>query len=394
MHVSGGEREFVCAECIEEEYLQSVVRDNLWSGKCDYCGMESDGLIACDLSLLIEVIEDAVHRYYGDPAEEGVPYESAEGGYQLATIYEGGTDILQELGFCPSNWTLFEDIESHFSCSIWCDKDWILLTPFQRKSFAWKRFKEVVTHSRRFTFWTAFDDSEIEGHPDNLPAAQMLAEIAEAIVCADCFKDISTNTELWRVRIHGPDREFRIGSELCTPPTDAARYPNRMSPAGVPMFYGAADFDTAVLETFEPGKTTDARYATGGVFRPCRTLKLLDLISIVEPPSMFAPNSDDLRNAVVFLNSFRDDLIQPVAKDGREHIDYVPTQVFSEFVRYELKHPQGQGLDGIIYPSSRNREPCYVIFSTHEQCQEMESWRKEEQILRFEPASVRTIQLG
>ncbi len=160
------------------------------------------------------------------------------------------------------------------------------------------------------------------------------------------------------------------------------------------MFYGAAEFDTAVAETFDKDHSDLPQSATGGMFHPCRTLSLLDLMSFGKTPSIFAPGSDDLRSAIIFLGEFRDDLIQPVIKDGREHVDYVPTQVFSEFVRYELKRKNQQGLDGIIYPSSRNGKPCYVIFATHEQCQEMESWRSEKQVLEFDPLSIKTVEIS
>ncbi len=164
MTVDSGSREFVCAACINEEYLQTVVNSNLTSKRCDYCDTESSDLIACDFETLLETITDAIGRHYGDPDEVGVPYDSREGGYQLATIYDS-----QDMGLCPDNWTLFEDIDSHFSDSLWCEKDYILLSPTERKSYGWKKFKKVVANSRRYTFWTAFDDSESEHHPDYLP---------------------------------------------------------------------------------------------------------------------------------------------------------------------------------------------------------------------------------
>ena len=46
------------------------------------------------------------------------------------------------------------------------------------------------------------------------------------------------------------------------------------------------------------------------------------------------------------------DICQPVQKDGREHINYVPSQVVSEYFAQVFKTPEGKMLDGIVYPSA------------------------------------------
>jgi hypothetical protein len=386
------DREFVCAACIEEEYLQEVVRGNLTETKCDYCGVESHEPIACYLDEVIKVIEETVGRYYEDPDEGGAPWDPEEGDYFCSTFTS--EEIFDNLGFSLANDMLFEDINSHFSDIVRSEVDWVLLTPLERKQHGWDRFKKVVTHQRRFTFWNVFDDSEIEGHPDNLPTANVLPEIAEAINLTNCFREIGVDTDIWRVRIHGADTVLESWSDLSTPPEQYAVFANRMSPAGVPMFYGAADFDTAVREAFEPGKGTPPRFATGSIFRPARPLLLLDLTNLPGMPSIFRPGTESLRNAIVFLDNFLEELTRPVTKDGCEHIGYIPTQVFSEFIRYEFKHAQRQGLDGIVYPSSHNAESCYVIFAIQEQCTDViEPWQEYTQMLTFAPESIRKVQL-
>ena len=58
-----------------------------------------------------------------------------------------------------------------------------------------------------------------------------------------------------------------------------------------------------------------------------------------------------------------------ISKDGFEHIEYVPPQVFTEYVRHLLKSPGGASIDGISYPSSRHAggTSC-VLFIKNEQC--------------------------
>ncbi|WP_425612510.1 RES family NAD+ phosphorylase [Xanthomonas prunicola] len=47
-------------------------------------------------------------------------------------------------------------------------------------------------------------------------------------------------------------------------------------------------------------------------------------------------------------------ITKPVEKDGREHIDYVPSQVVCEFLAQAFLLNDGSTLDGIIYPSAAN----------------------------------------
>jgi len=168
-----------------------------------------------------------------------------------------------------------------------------------------------------------------------------------------------------------------------------------MSPSGIPMFYGAVDFETAIAETIDKDKLDEQqRRATGGIFRPTKPLLLLDLVNISTNHSTIDPRVRDSTDAREFLLGFRQDLIKPIAKDGLEHIRYVPTQVFSEYVRFDLKHKDRQGLDGIIYPSSRNGRTCYVVFATHDDCLDEVQYRRTPQLLTFDQQSVMSIDLA
>jgi hypothetical protein len=56
-------------------------------------------------------------------------------------------------------------------------------------------------------------------------------------------------------------------------------------------------------------------------------------------------------------------------KDGREHIDYVPTQVVTEYFRHVFKDGDGQPVKGILYPSARqDGGVCCVLFFEADQC--------------------------
>jgi hypothetical protein len=50
----------------------------------------------------------------------------------------------------------------------------------------------------------------------------------------------------------------------------------------------------------------------------------LDLADLPEVPSVFRPDRHDLIHPLKFLHAFAQDIVQPISRDGREHIEYVP----------------------------------------------------------------------
>lgn len=56
------------------------------------------------------------------------------------------------------------------------------------------------------------------------------------------------------------------------------------------------------------------------------------------------------------------DFTKDVKKDGKEHIEYVPTQVVTEFFRYSFNKNRKYKIDGIIYPSSKNNKNEALVF--------------------------------
>ena len=84
-------------------------------------------------------------------------------------------------------------------------------------------------------------------------------------------------------------------------------------------------------------------------------IPIIDFSILPEIPSVFEPTLYDTRHNRYFLYAFRDELTLPVSKDGKEHVDYVPTQIVSEYFRYQFKDGSGSGVQGIRYPSVKHR---------------------------------------
>jgi RES domain-containing protein len=116
-----------------------------------------------------------------------------------------------------------------------------------------------------------------------------------------------------------------------------------MNPPGVPMLYAAESPGVAIAEI-------RAKSAYVGVFELLRDVTVLDLVDLPNVPGVFAGDERWRRLALSFLHDFRDDIMKPVARDERTHIDYIPTQIVTEFFRH---HGAGNvAFDGIRYPSA------------------------------------------
>lgn len=127
---------------------------------------------------------------------------------------------------------------------------------------------------------------------------------------------------------------------------------SRMSPAGIPLFYGALDEATAIKEMLERKNETD-KYAIIAKFEAVNDLEILNFCNIPELPSLFDLEKNQIRQTIEFLKQFASEISKVILLDGREHIDYVPTQVLTEYFRYIYRYKRKRSYDGILYPSAQ-----------------------------------------
>lgn len=95
-----------------------------------------------------------------------------------------------------------------------------------------------------------------------------------------------------------------------------------------------------------PCNTALARFKTG------KDLRLLNLCDIPSIPSVFDESGHDRRELIYFLLDFVKQISEPVSKNGQEHIDYVASQIVSEFFAKEFRTGASGRIDGLTYPSS------------------------------------------
>lgn len=201
---------------------------------------------------------------------------------------------------------------------------------------------------------------------EGISAGRMLDEIGEVVEEVDLIRPLAASSRFFRGRI-GPKRKPYRSARSLGPPPPGKAVANRMSPSGIPMFYGASDERTAIRET-AIGKMKRGRVVNLGASETLEEFLVLDLTRLPSVPSIFSERRY-LRPVLIFLHSFVRDLSKPKKKDGREHTEYVPTQIVTEYIRHSFRRYDGQLVRGILYPSSRvpGGTAC-VLFFTREDC--------------------------
>src|SRR5712692_1043203 len=88
----------------------------------------------------------------------------------------------------------------------------------------------------------------------------MLDEIGDAVEEVELVRELPAGTRFFRGRVGPKTKPYRSARKL-GPPPQGRTIANRMSPAGIPMFYGALDEFTAIAETI-PGRLMSAAVGT------------------------------------------------------------------------------------------------------------------------------------
>jgi RES domain len=81
----------------------------------------------------------------------------------------------------------------------------------------------------------------------------------------------------------------------------------------------------------------------------------------------------------------------PVVHDGQEHIEYVPTQVLTEFFRQHVTALDGSALDGIVYPSARRRRGKSLVVLRSQEDLDPATLSGQEPLLKLDSSSVKRL---
>ena len=363
-HLQG---KYVSAACFNDPYLQQYIRKNGCNGTCSYSKIQGTVMPMEDFMSFIRnrvlskfsSIEDAnlpTASSYFDDDDEQIPGLKRLGIYAVHTkckTYGDTWAMLNSVQLFTRYTDLNSDILSCFPSQSWIQSEPFTIALREELSLIWNQFAHMVKHSQRFTFLARPEFSGEPSHYDN-GLFDILTELNSIIIqCGLCKYE---RNALYRARPlkedENPDPVF---NEITSAP-DTCCHQSRMSPSGISMFYGAYDAETPRKESTDDHKG-NGRFLMGE-FLPKRDLYILDLTEIPRP-SFWCNNGEEL----YFLHDFRKEVSKPInAKSDSKHYEYVPTQVFTEFLRYMFKSPDGTKLDGLKYCSSINGLPNIVLF--------------------------------
>ena len=124
------------------------------------------------------------------------------------------------------------------------------------------------------------------------------------------------------------------------------------------MTYVSEDEETALLETVDE----NGCYSIGR-FELARSATVLDLTRIPEVPSFFDLAGAPQRDAIIFLREFANDVSKPIDRDakvGRFHVEYVPTQVVTEYLRVSPSLRK-LNVEGLRFTSSRTQSGVSLV---------------------------------
>ena len=346
--------ESVCRYCIADPCLAAFVSDDDRIETCVFCGRaDTAGVLVDDL---FSYMAECLRTEWNDPVH-GAAWSSRDGGYMGVELVDSD-DLLSVVGEPLGNLDLREEFVSSF------DHDWSPL-PFygynrsETLIYSWQRFRRIATSKHTL----AERESPMASDPwdDLIRPGEVLNAIGDAFVEGALTLGTTTSVRVFRGREHEPSEELGTVADLGPPPSHIAGH-NRMSRAGVSVFYGAESETTTLAEVKTCGRTA----VTLASWKPSREIWYLDLLAAEPIPSIFDLEASLDRQVLLFLDAFARDLARPISDEDKA-IEYIPTQIATEYVRDRI-------LDGVVdairYPSAVDRPDgvCWVVFTDHADC--------------------------
>ncbi|AGI65957.1 hypothetical protein OAN307_c01900 [Octadecabacter antarcticus 307] len=224
---------------------------------------------------------------------------------------------------------------------------------YEEHSHTWRHFRSEILHGQRFFNQGAlgrlreiFDGLHILRDDTNSPAIYMLEPGDQAV---QIYRARKANTIRERESIV-QDPASQLG-----PPPKKLRRAGRMNPSGVLAFYGAFDLRTCVAE-LRPAVGETVILAKFELIRPILVLDTTKFTGRPKAINIFTPTYATRMRLWKFMTTFMNEIARPCLPDD-EHLDYVPTQVVSEYLTHLHKVKRGDKqmtIDAIIYGSAQN----------------------------------------
>jgi len=389
----------VCEKHFTDKDISDYIKLNGNSiSNCSFCD-EKDGFLegdneykAISWDILMHRIIPGIKHFYDDPAN-GLSYMSSEGGYQGATY--DTLELLNEIICLEADYEVTEEIANTITGDIWTKSEFYSDNYANYLMYTWESFSKLVKYDVRYLF-KEVNDNRDEFDP-SYQSFKILENIGEFITKLNLLITVPCNTNffdqeitLYRARQHKIDDEVIKCKDIGSTPGNFAGA-NRFSPEGISIFYGAEDELTAILEVINTEYPDE--YLSIGEFYPTKELNLIDLRRI-KPLGIFNVEEMELIEPSQFLSNFTIRISKKFNKDENERIEYVPTQIVTEYFRHVLPSQLKIPIHGLIYKSAQNlNKDCYAIFANENLCSD-EINIHGETLLALRDKSIRRIEVS
>lgn len=385
----------ICVECVEDRALKNAVSDSASAqDECSFCGQQN----AATFDLVVGMFVDGIKNEFNNIDDENIAYDSREGGYQISDNQTCDTwDLIEDYSDSfaqEKEEEIVESLKESMQHRTWVKRDFFSEGRDIAMADAWEKLCEQVKYKTRYVFWLA-DSRKTKSYPSagEITPAEVLDHIGEVV--DNQLRLISTlkrGTTFWRARTHPKGKlnaEIPAG-ELGTSPRHYAKAPNRMSPAGIPMFYGAEDQITAIAEV-SAHTSRESDHVTFGRFRLEKDIAVLDLTKLPAEPSIFCPKLGRLRREILFLHKFVEQLGLKI-DDKDQPVDYIPTQLVTEFFMQAHTRANNEPVIGLLYNSTANPGglACVLDIPNHCCLEENATHTHDAPTLVLERTTVRT----
>jgi hypothetical protein len=235
----------VCSRCFTDYAIRRFIAKDGRRDNCSYCSRKNLKCVAIDE--LVEFLREGILAEYENAAN---CVGHRDGGYDLR--WSDTSDLVYEIfedEDLPES--LRQDLAEGLPDYCWVERDPYAPTPDVGWLYDWEGFCRIVKHQSRYFFHRPVCNKRKDS--EELGAYYILRNLGAFVRRLRLVRRLPLGTSFVRVRCHTKNASFSTATELAAPPIGFAVYSNRMSAAGIPMFYGAKDLRTAIAETFDPG---------------------------------------------------------------------------------------------------------------------------------------------
>jgi hypothetical protein len=370
---SSGSDVFICQKHFGDDDIERYIQNlGTFENECSFCNDDDkeEPSVTINSDVLLSGILACIFRSYDHPAN-GLAYESAEGGYQ-GDVY-GTLELLNEIIPLDADYEVLEYLAHEIIQAEWTEGEFYGNSYSEELSYLWNNFSYLIKHKVRYLF-KEIEPNQHEDGPQN-ESYSILESIGNSIIKLNLFVNIPEKTNLfdqdvviYRARQHGSTEEVKSCKHIGSPPSEKASS-SRFSAEGISMFYGAENEKTAIEEIINRDEPTDI--ISIAEFYPAAELTLIDLRNI-NKIGFFNFEAVDLYEPSRFLSTFVHQVSIKLDKNQNRRIEFVPSQVVTEYFRHVLPSKAGIPIK-IIYKSAQNKGcDCYVIFADNEQCKDEE----------------------